>query len=154
MKCFSLKNNRLYGIPACLLFCAEDTTLFDDEDVAASYKGFDEGSGSDATTRSDAEDTISFTSSLEETDREFVCPEEVVSYVCSGAGSLIRLFAPPELPFHEALIFVRGDDPGTELRGDPIVANLISDSFPLMIAEVTVPNTSLLPLFLTCIHNS
>ncbi len=132
-----------------MLFCAEDTTLFDDEDVAASDKGFDEGSGGDATTGSDAEDT-SFTSSLEATDREFVCPEEVVSYVCSGAGSLIRLFAPPELPFQEALIFVRGDDPGTELRGDPIVANLISDSFPLMIAEVTVPNTSLLPLFLTC----
>ena len=90
---------------------------------------------------------ISFTSSLEATGRTYVCPDEVVSYVCSGTGDEINLYAPPYVNLSQALSFARGDTPGSGLGRGPIISNLISTpEDPLMVAGVLVPNP-LLPEF-------
>ncbi len=66
-------------------------------------------------------------SSLQSTNRMYVCPEEIVTYVCSGAGNVIRLSAPPHILSIAPLTYARGDTPGRGfLGGGPIVSNLIS----------------------------
>ncbi len=69
-------------------------------------------------------------SSLQSTNRMYVCPGEIVTYVCSGVGNQIRLSAPPYVPSDVPLLYVRGDTLGLgRLRDGPIVSNLISTDF-------------------------
>ncbi len=94
--------------------------------------------------------TITFTSSLQSTRRNYVCPEEIVTYVCSGVGNEIRLYAPPYISQDLPLTFVNGDTLGSGRFSGPIVANLISTS-PLMIADLIVQNSSLPEFSVYCI---
>ncbi len=86
-------------------------------------------------------------SSLQSTNRTYVCPGEIVTYVCRGVGSQIRLSAPPYVNMSLPFTYVRGDPPGLgRIRDGSIVSNLISTDSPLMVADLIVQN-SLLPEF-------
>ena len=86
-------------------------------------------------------------SSLQATNRTYVCPGEIVTYVCSGVGGQIRLSAPPYIPLGAPLLYERGEPLGTgHLRNGPIVSNLVSTDLPSMVADLIVQN-SLLPEF-------
>ncbi len=90
-------------------------------------------------------------SSLQATNRMYVCPGEIVTYVCSGVGNEIRLSAPPHIPFDTPVSYGRGDNLGTgNLRAGPIASNLISTSSPSMVADLIVQNSSLLEFSVRC----
>lgn len=91
---------------------------------------------------------VTFTSSLESTNRKYFCPGEIVTYACSGVGNEIDLYAPPFVSVNIPLTYVRGaDSPGSGRLGNfLIVSNLISTTFPLMEADLIIHN-SLLPEF-------
>ncbi len=91
-------------------------------------------------------------SSLESTNRLYVCSGEVVTYVCSGAGEQIRLSAPPYVSLNVPLSYVRGvDAPGSGRLGDgPIASNLISTDSSLMVADLIVHNPSLPDFYVRC----
>ncbi len=91
-------------------------------------------------------------SSLQSTNRMYVCPEEIVTYVCSGVGSQLRLSAPQHILLNAPLLYVRGvDDPGTGfVRNGPIVSTLVSTDLPLMEANLIVQNSSLPKFFVRC----
>ncbi len=90
-------------------------------------------------------------SSLQSTNRMYVCPEEIVTYVCRGVGNQIRLSAPPHIPSDVPLTYARGDTPGRGyLGGGPIVSNLISTISPSMVADLIVHNSSLPEFFVCC----
>ncbi len=81
----------------------------------------------------------------------YVCPGEIVTYVCSGAGDQIRLSAPPHIPLGVPLLYVRGDPPGLgRLEDGPIVSNLILTTSPLMVADLIVQNSSLPEFSVRC----
>ncbi len=83
-------------------------------------------------------------SSLQSTNRMYVCPGEIVTYVCRGVGSQIRLSAPPYVNMFLPFAYVHGDSLGTGNIGDgPIVSNLISTTSPMMVADLIVQNSSL-----------
>ncbi len=89
-------------------------------------------------------------SSLQATNRMYVCPGEIVTYVCSGVGNEIRLSAPPHIPLNAPVSYVRGDTLGTgNLRG-LIVLNLISTDSPLMVVDLIVQNVLLLEFSVHC----
>ncbi len=81
-------------------------------------------------------------SSLQATNRMYVCPGEIVTYVCSGNGSLIMLSAPPHVDSNIPLTYAQADTPGSGNLGGPIVSNLVSTD-PLMVADLIVQNYSL-----------
>ena len=91
-------------------------------------------------------------SSLQATNRMYVCPGEIVTYVCSGAGNQITLSAPPHISSSNPLSYARGDSPRRGfLRDGPIVTNLISTDSPSMVADLIVQNSSLLEFSVHCI---
>ena len=90
-------------------------------------------------------------SSLQSTNRTYVCPGEIVTYVCSGVGTQIRLSAPPHIPSDVPLTYVREDTPGRGYLGDgPIASNLISTDSSLMVADLIVQNSSLPEFSVRC----
>ncbi len=90
-------------------------------------------------------------SSLQSTNQTYVCPDEIVTYVCSGVGDVINLYAPPHVPSDFPLSYMRGfDTPGTEYVLGPIKTNLTSTILPLMEADLFVLNSSLPEFFITC----
>ena len=90
-------------------------------------------------------------SSLQSTNQTYVCPHEIVIYVCSGVGDVIDLYAPPHVPSDLPLSYVRGfDTPGTEYVLGPIKTNLTSTILPLMEADLFVLNSSLPEFFIIC----
>ncbi len=90
-------------------------------------------------------------SSLQSTNRMYVCPGEIVTYVCSGVGNVIRLSAPPHIPSDVPLLYVRGDTLGLGRLGDgPIVSILISTTSPSMVADLIVQNSSLPEFSVRC----
>ena len=92
-------------------------------------------------------------SSLQATNRMYVCPGEIVTYVCSGVGDQIRLTAPPYVPVGLPFAYVRGrDTPGKgQLRDSPIVSTtLLSTTAPLMVADFIVHNSSLPEFSVNC----
>ncbi len=83
-------------------------------------------------------------SSLQSTNRMYVCPGEIVTYVCSGVGNEIRLSAPPHVSLGTPVSYVRGEPLGKgNLRAGPIASNLISTDSPSMVADLIVQNSSL-----------
>ncbi len=98
--------------------------------------------------------TMNFTSSLQSTNRTlsrtYFCPGEIVTYVCSGNGSQMDLYAPPYVFSTSPLSYNINDLPGLELSGPgPIVTNLTSTS-PLE-ANLLVQNSSLPEFSIHCI---
>ncbi len=92
-------------------------------------------------------------SSLQSTNRMYVCPGEIVTYLCSGSGNTIRLTAPPYVPLDNPLSYGRGDTLGSGqlgIGGGPIVSNLISTDSPLMVADLIVQNSSLPEFSVNC----
>ncbi len=92
-------------------------------------------------------------SSLQSTNRTYVCSGEIVTYVCSGVGNEIRLSAPPHILSGTPVSYVRGgsDLPGAgKLRDGPIVSILISTDSPLMVADLIVQNASLPEFSIHC----
>ena len=93
---------------------------------------------------------ITFTSSLQSTNRIYSCPGEIVTYVCSGNGSEMDLYAPPYVSSTFPLSYDINDTPGLKLGGSgPIVTNLSSIS-PLK-ANLVVQNSSLPEFSVHCI---
>ena len=84
------------------------------------------------------QDDVSFSCSLSATGQAYVCPEESVTYVCSGPGDMIELNSSPNV----SVLFERGNVIGTRLSADPFLAYLISTDFPMMMAGVVVVNSS------------
>ena len=91
-------------------------------------------------------------SSLQSTNRTYVCPGEIVTYVCSGTGNQIRLSAPPHVTNSTSpFLYARGDSLGTGNIGNgPIVSNLISTTLPMMVADLIVQNSSLPEFTVLC----
>ncbi len=93
---------------------------------------------------------MSFTSSLKSTNRTYFCPGEIVTYVCSGNGNEMDLYAPPHVSLASPLSYDINDNPGLKLSGPgPIVTNLTSTS-PLE-ANLMVQNSSLPAFSVHCI---
>ncbi len=93
---------------------------------------------------------MTFTSSLQSMNRTYSCPGEIVTYVCSGNGSEIDLYAPPHISLTSPLSYDIHDTPGLKLIGPgPIVTNLTSTS-PLE-ATLLVQNSSLPEFSVHCI---
>ena len=89
--------------------------------------------------------------SLQATNRMYVCPGEIVTYVCNGTGDQIRLSAPPYVTVGLPLSYARGDLPGLgRIRNGSIVSNLISTDSPLMVADLIVQNPSLPEFSVRC----
>ncbi len=89
-------------------------------------------------------------SSLQSTNRMYVCPGEIVTYVCSGVGNQIRLSAPPYVFVGAPLSYTLGDPLALGRIGiGPIVTSLISTS-PLMVADLIVQNSSLPEFSVRC----
>ena len=98
----------------------------------------------------DVSGQTTITSSLQSTNRMYVCPGEIVTYLCSGSGNEIRLSAPPYVPFNIPFSYLSTDNLGSGNLGDgPIVTNLISTS-PLMEADLIVQNSSLPEFSVRC----
>ncbi len=93
-------------------------------------------------------------SSLQSTNRMYVCPGEIVTYVCSGDGNTIRLSAPPYIPLNVPLTYARGDNLGTGNLLNGIATNLISTTLPIMEADLIVQNSSLLEFSVHCTVSS
>ncbi len=90
-------------------------------------------------------------SSLQSTNRMYICPGEIVTYVCNGTGNQIRLSAPPYVNVSLPLSYGRGDSLGTGNIGNgPIVSNLISTTSPTMVADLIVQNSSLPEFTVLC----
>ncbi len=90
-------------------------------------------------------------SSLQATNRMYVCPGENVTFVCSGVGDVINLYAPPYISFNLPLTYVRGlDAPGTIFVLPPIETNLTSTDSSLMVANGLVLNSSSLEFSIHC----
>ena len=89
-------------------------------------------------------------SSLQSTNRMYVCPEEIVTYVCIGVGSQIRLSAPPYVSLSAPLSYARGDALGSGHFLNSIATNLISTTSPLMEADLIVQNSSLPEFSVRC----
>ncbi len=90
-------------------------------------------------------------SSLQATNQTYVCPDEIVTYVCSGVGDVINLYAPPYVLSDLPLSYMRGiDTPGTKYVLGPIKTNLTSTISPLMEADLFVLNSSLPEFFIIC----
>ncbi len=94
----------------------------------------------------------SITSSLEATDREYFCPGEVVTYVCTGLGSEISLFVPPQLPSGQQFSYFSSDAVGSELVRNQVFTNL-SATNPFVV-DLIVQNTSLTGLTIFCAIDS
>ena len=93
---------------------------------------------------------ITFTSSLQPTNRTYFCPGEIVTYVCSGNGNEMDLYAPPHVSLTFPLSYDINDTPGLELGGQgPIVTNLTSTS-PLE-ANLSVQDSSFPKFSVHCI---
>ena len=93
---------------------------------------------------------INFMSSLQSTNRTYSCPGEIVTYVCSGNGSEMDLYAPPHVSSTFPLTYDINDTPGLKLGGSgPIVTSLTSTS-PLE-ANLLVQNSSLPEFSVHCI---
>ena len=93
---------------------------------------------------------MTLTSSLQSKSRTYVCPGETVTYICSGNGSEMDLYAPPHVYSTSPLSYNILDTPGLELRGPgPIVTSLASTS-PLE-AHLLVRNSSLPEFSVHCI---
>ncbi|XP_064404105.1 uncharacterized protein LOC135349505 [Halichondria panicea] len=96
-------------------------------------------------------DQTTIRSSLESTNRMYVCPGEIVTYVCIGTGDQIRLSAPPYVTVSLPLSYARRDTLGLGRIGDgPIVSNLISTDSLLMVADLIVQNSSLPEFSVRC----
>ncbi len=93
---------------------------------------------------------MTFTSSLQSTNRTYSCPGEIVTYVCSGNGSEMDLYAPPHVSSTFPLTYDINDTPGLKLGGSgPIVTSLTSTN-PLE-ANLLVQNSSLPEFSVHCI---
>ncbi len=77
------------------------------------------------------------TSSLS-TEREYVCPGEVVTYVCNGTGNEIEMYAPPHVSSAERFSYLRGDNLGPGQEVNSVRPHLISTDEPHMVASVTL----------------
>ncbi len=76
-------------------------------------------------------------------NRMYVCPGEIVTYVCNGTGDQIRLSAPPYVNSNTPVLYVHeADSPGVARQRGPIVITLISTDSPSMVADLIV-NSSL-----------
>ncbi len=93
---------------------------------------------------------ITLVSSLLATNRTYVCPDEIVTYVCSGGGNEIDLYAPPHISLSNSLSYARGDTEGSGLGVGPILTVLFSTAEPLMIANILVQNASLPEFSIHC----
>ncbi len=99
--------------------------------------------------------TVTFTSSLESTNRTYFCPGEIVTYTCSGVGNEINLYAPPFVSMNFPLSYLRAaDSPGSGRGNGLIVSSLISTTTPLMEADLIIHNSSLPELSVHCIVRS
>ncbi len=87
------------------------------------------------------QEDIGFSCSLRATGQRFVCPGETVTYVCSGTGDVIDLYAPPNITSDSSLSFARGNVIGSGLTQYPIIAHLISTDSAKMMASVIVMNS-------------
>ena len=91
---------------------------------------------------------MTITSSLQ--SRMYVCPGEMVTYVCNGTGDQIRLSAPPYVNSNTPVLYMReADSPGVARQRGPIVITLISTDSHLMVANLTV-NSSLPEFVVQC----
>ncbi len=88
------------------------------------------------------------TSSLEVTDREYVCPGEIVTYVCTGSGSNISLYAPPQISSDRQISYFSSDAVGTGIIRDEILTNLFAIN-PFVV-DLIVQDTSLTGLTISC----
>lgn len=94
-------------------------------------------------------------SSLQTPNRNFVCPDEIVTYVCSGFGEVIDLYAPPHVSSDLPLSYTRElDIPGRIYTVGPIETNLTSTTLPMMVSELFVLNSSLAEFYIHCIVDS
>ncbi len=87
---------------------------------------------------------VTLTSSLEALGRTYVCPGEVVTYVCNGTGSAIDLYAPPHVPSVARSSYIRDIHPaGAGFANAPIFTILVSTEDSRMIADLIVQTTTL-----------
>ncbi len=87
---------------------------------------------------------VTLTSSLEASGRKYVCPGEVVTYVCDGTESGINLYAPPLVPSGARSSYTRSiHSAGEGFANAPIFTILVSTEQPRMIADLLVQNTTL-----------
>ncbi len=93
---------------------------------------------------------ITVVSSLQATNRTYVCPGEIATYLCRGGGTEIDLYAPPYISLSSPISYVFGDTLGNGFGSDPIVTNLISTAESIMIANILVQNASLPEFSLHC----
>ncbi len=86
---------------------------------------------------------VTLTSSLDVGQR-FACPGERVSYICSGPGALMGLYATPLLSQSDRAVFLSTNTPGsTGFVDGPFTATLLSTS-PLT-GQLTI-DTSMIDL--------
>ena len=86
---------------------------------------------------------ITLVSSLQATNRTYVCPDEIATYVCRGGGNAIDLFATLFISSNNPISYVLGDVLGTEFVTGPILTNLTSTADSIMIANIIVQNSTL-----------
>lgn len=92
------------------------------------------------------------TSSLEATNRDYFCPREVVTYMCTGSGNQISLYAPPQVSVGQRLSYFSSDAAGRRLISNKISTTLV-DTSPFVV-DLIVQDTSLTGLNITCVIDS
>ena len=88
-------------------------------------------------------------------DRSYTCSGNVATFVCSGVGNDLSFYAPPFVNISSPIQYLRGDNIGAGAFVHPLTTNLISTSYPNMVAQLTViANTTVRELTILCIVRS